>query len=272
MHQPTNPTTDMILLPGGSFAMGTPEVDIARVMQSYGVRHRDLFTPETPRHTVHLAAFLMDRYPVTNRQFKAFVDAQPQWQRSRIPAQLHNGDYLQHWLGNDFPTAQADHPVIYICWYAAVAYAQWAGKRLPTEAEWEYAARGGLPAAEFPWGDAPADAGWANCAASGIGATTPVGSYPPNGYGLYDLAGNVWEYCLDAWQDNFYAISPVESPLAGENWCTDDSYLQVATRRVIRGGSWGGAAVNLRVAYRDSHPPTGAGNHVGFRCVRSVLE
>lgn len=125
-------------------------------------------------------------------------------------------------------------------------------------------------AAEFPWGNDLVDATRANYSASGIGMTTPVGRYPPNGYGLYDLAGNVWEYCLDEWQEDFYAISPLQNPIAGAGGFTNDYYRQVTTRRVIRGGSWGGAPVNLRVAYRDSHPPTGAGDHVGFRCVRSA--
>jgi formylglycine-generating enzyme required for sulfatase activity len=126
-----------------------------------------------------------------------------------------------------------------------------------------------LPDAEFPWGNAAVDPIRANYGDSGIGMTTPVGRYPPNGYGLYDLAGNVWEYCLDAWQEDFYTVSPVENPIAGDHWFTGDDYLQVTTRRVIRGGSWGGGAVNLRVAYRDSHPPSGAGDHVGFRCAKS---
>lgn len=101
----------------------------------------------------------------------------------------------------------------------------------------------------------------ANCHASGIGTTTPVGHY---------LAGNVWEYCLDAWQKDFYVVSSMQNPVVGGSWFTEDDYLQVTTRRVIRGGSWGGAVVNLRVAYRDSHLPTNAGDHVGFRCVKIV--
>lgn len=263
---------EMVLLSGGTFAMGTPASAIDRLCQTYGINFRGLFTPETPQHTVELAPFYLDPYPVTNRQFKAFVDDQPQWQRTRIPSHLHNGSYLQHWLDNEYPADKAEHPVVFVCWYAAVAYAQWAagahGARLPTEAEWEYAARGGLPNAEFPWGDAPAAATRANCAASGLGTTTPVGSYAPNPYGLYDLAGNVWEYCLDEWQEEFYASCPIQNPVAGAHWATGESYWQVTTRRVIRGGSWGGAPVNLRVAYRDSHPPTGAGDHVGFRCAK----
>ncbi len=160
--------------------------------------------------------------------------------------------------------------MVYVCWYAAVAYAQWAGKRLPTEAEWEFAARGGSDEAEYPWGDAPPDPGHANYAASALGTTTPVGNYPPNPYGLYDLAGNVWEYCVDEWRTDYYASSPSDNPVAGGDLFTNDSFYQVTERRVVRGGSWGGAPVNLRVTYRDSHPPTDAGPHVGFRCARSA--
>lgn len=260
---------EMIHLPGGTITLGTPTTAIDELMQCYAINFRGLFAPETPQHTVTLAPFAIDPYPVTNRLFKRFVDDQPQWRRDRIPAHLHNGSYLQHWQENQYPAGQAEHPVVHICWYAAIAYAQWANQRLPTEAEWEYAVRGGLPDTEFPWGNAAVDPSRANYGDSGVGMTTPVGSYPPNSYGLYDLAGNVWEYCLDAWQEDFYTGSPVENPVAGDHWFTGDDYLQVTTRRVIRGGSWGGGPVNLRVAYRDSHPPIGAGNHVGFRCAKS---
>ncbi|MBI3971202.1 MAG: formylglycine-generating enzyme family protein [Chloroflexi bacterium] len=263
----------MVRLAGGRFEMGTAEADLARLPQMYGVRRRELFAPEVPRHPVRVDPFLLDVYPVTNAEFKRFVDAAPEWAPSRVPAHYHNGAYLRHWNGDEHPPAFADHPVANVSWYAAMAYARWAGKRLPTEAEWEFAARGGRADAEFPWGSAPPDASRANYGASGLGTTTPVGSYPSNPYGLYDLAGNVWEYCLDEWQADFYARSPQENPLAGgeplDRFVTD-GFFRITARRVIRGGSWGGTPLNLRVAYRDSHPPSGAGNHVGFRCARPV--
>ncbi|MGN6758002.1 MAG: formylglycine-generating enzyme family protein [Thermomicrobiales bacterium] len=262
--------TPMALLPGGAFAMGTLPEALDGVMRAYGLRHHDLLTPETPRHSVTLAPFYLDVYPVTNWQFSVFLQAQPQWSAARIPARYHNGEYLHHWRGEDYPATLADHPVVNISWFAALAYAHWAGKRLPTEAEWEFAARGGLAEAEFPWGDGLVTPRHANYADGGPGGTTAVGTYPPNGYGLYDLAGNVWEYCLDEWQTDFYAASPAVNPVAGGGWLAGDEYLAVTTRRVIRGGSWAGAPVNLRVTYRDSHPPDGAGPHVGFRCTRSA--
>jgi formylglycine-generating enzyme len=260
----------MVRLPGGEFAMGTPEAAIDRLMDTYGASHRELFVAETPQHQVSLSPFWINRHLVTNAQFKAFIDAQPQWAPDHIAPAFAGSSYLQHWSGNTPPPAQADHPVVFVSWYAAMAYARWAGKRLPTEAEWEYAARGGQVDVEFPWGSAPADPSRANYAASGIGATTPIGRYPPNPYGIYDLAGNVWEFCLDAWREDFFPVSPAHDPIAGDEALDGDAYLTVTSRRVIRGGSWGGAPLNLRVSYRDNHPPTGTGSHVGFRCARSA--
>ena len=262
--------TKMALIPAGSFEMGTPPGEIERLQQVYQINRTALFILETPQHTVHLDAFHMDKYPVTNAQFKLFLDAQPRWQPGNIPDRYHNGHYLKDWQDSDYPPGKALHPVVYVSWYAAVAYALWAGKRLPTEAEWEYAARGGLAKMAFPWGNDSVDPSRANYHQSNLDETTPVGSYPPNGYGLFDMAGNMWEYCADEWQADFYDTSPAHNPVAGGQGFAYDDFLSVTTRRVIRGGSWGGAPVNLRVAYRDSHPPEGAGNHVGFRCAKSV--
>ncbi|HEX6183877.1 MAG TPA: formylglycine-generating enzyme family protein, partial [Pyrinomonadaceae bacterium] len=106
----------------------------------------------------------------------------------------------------------------------------------------------------------------ANYLGSGIGGTTPVGSYPANGYGLLDMAGNVWEFTADEW--GAYTADAQVNPVAGGSlFTTGNTFYDVTSRRVIRGGSWGGAPVNLRVAYRDSHPPEGARDFVGFRCV-----
>ena len=126
----------MVLIPAGQFQMGS---DNAAADDD-----------EQPVHTVYLDAFYMDVYEVTNAQFKTFVDANPPWQKDRIDARFHDADYLRDWDGNDYPSGKADHPVTFVSWYAAMAYAQWAGKRLPTEAEWEYAARGGLAGQTYP--------------------------------------------------------------------------------------------------------------------------
>jgi len=147
---------------------------------------------------------------------------------------------------------------------------------LPTEAEWEHAARGGISGI-FPWGDTTADPSLANFTASKLGTTTPVGKYPPNGYGLYDMAGNVWQFTADEWAP--YPAKPSNEPKvkkdahAGEldlSYFREFKFLGVTTRRVIRGGSWGGAPINLWVEYRDSHPPDGSQPFVGFRCAKSV--
>jgi formylglycine-generating enzyme required for sulfatase activity len=259
---------DMVLIPGGLFDMGTDGSEILTLQQLFDVKRADIFSAEVPKHQVTLSHFYLDKHEVTNAEFKRFINANPEWRRDRIPAKLHNGNYLNHWNGEDYPQGKANHPVVNVSWYAAVAFCQWEAKRLPTEAEWEYAARGGLKNKMFPWGDEPADKSRANYGASGIGNTAAVGTYPGNGFGLFDMAGNVWEFLSDEWRP--YPSAPQVNPVAGGNLYTDDSFYLVTTRRVIRGGSWGGAPVNLRVAYRDSHPPDGARDFVGFRCAQSV--
>ena len=258
----------MALIRGAAFEMGTEASEIPRLQQAFGIKRADLFSAEVPRHAVTIDSFYLDRYEVTNGQFKKFLDRNPEWRRGSIPARYHNGNYLKDWDGGVFPKGKAGYPVAGVSWYAAVAYCQWMGKRLPTEAEWEYAARGGLKGKAFPWGDEPVDKTRANYGGSQIGAATPVGSYPANGYGLFDMAGNVWEFMADEWGP--YPSSPQTNPVAGGNLFLDDTFLTVTTRRVIRGGSFGGAPVNLRVTYRDSHPPEGARDFVGFRCAQSV--
>jgi formylglycine-generating enzyme required for sulfatase activity len=259
---------DVALIPGGAFEMGTDAHEIPRLLERFGVRRADIFSAESPRHRVTLAPFLIDRFEVTNARFRKFLDTHPVWRPGNVAARLHNGNHLKHWNGGEYPEGKADHPVVNVSWYAAVSFCRWAGARLPTEAEWEYAARGGLSDKTFPWGDEMPDAKRANYSASGVGDTLAVGSYAPNGYGLYDMAGNVWEYTADEW--GAYDASPRTNPVAGGNlFLRGDDYLRVTTRRVLRGGSFGGAPVNLRVAYRDSHPPDGAREFVGFRCARS---
>ena len=246
---------DMMLIPAGEFQMGSNES-----------------SDEQPVHTIYVDAFYMDKYEVTNAQYKKFVDANPQWQKDHIPAKYHTGSYLTgsylyNWNGNDYPLGKGDHPVTYVSWYAAMAYAQWAGKRLPTEAEWEKAARGGLVGKMFPWGDI-IDATKANfdLIADNI---KPVGSYPANGYGLYDMSGNVWEWCLDGYDANFYARSPLRNPvLDGDISNIISNFTNVKNSRVLRGGSWVNDAQQVRVATRVNNTPTNSLNFYGFRCVR----
>ena len=241
----------MVLIPAGEFQMG-----------SY-----DGQDDEQPLHTVYVDAFYMDRYEVTNAQYKAFVDANPQWQKDYIPDKYHNGHYLLFWSSNSYPSGKGNHPVVDVSWYAAMAYAEWAGKRLPTEAEWEKAARGGLVGKKYPWGDI-IDANKANYGRN-VGSTTPVpvGSYEPNGYGLYDMAGNVWEWCIDEYDD--YPRSTRRNPVA--DWVGNDfSHVQTNTSRVLRGGYWRNSAQDVRVANRNWGTPTLTSGFIGFRCARAV--
>jgi formylglycine-generating enzyme len=260
--EPSKADHDMALIPGATFQMGIDETDLPRFQKLFGIRGAQLFEPEMPKHWVTIDSFYIDRKLVTNAQFKKFIVGNSGWRVDRITSSLHNGHYLEHWKGNEIPTGREDHPVVNVSWYAAVAYCRSVGKRLPSEAEWEFAAKGQLNGV-FPWGDSPAEKTRANFSDSGIGSTSAVGSYPANGYGLFDMAGNAWEYLADEWGS--YQWSAQKNPIADQ-----DRFLQVKTRRVIRGGSWGGAPINLWVDYRDSHPPEGAKDFVGFRCAKSL--
>ena len=217
-------------------------------MARFGIDRRQLFAGEVPRRQVMLAPFELSRTEVTRSQFARFLEAVPRWGPTEVSATTHNGRYLEDWRGAG-DERDDTRPVTFITWAAASAYCAWSGGRLPTEAEWEYAAAGGLARPTFPWGDEMPTTRHANWAESAIDRPTAVAEYPANGFGLHDMAGNVWEFTSDRW-----------SPNSGE-----DPALPL-TRFVIRGGSYGGAAVNLRVRYRDSHPAGGAGPHVGFRC------
>ena len=250
----------MRLIPPGTFQMGSDD--------------EDADDDEQPVHTVYLDAFFMDIYEVTNAQVKTFVDANPQWSKDNIADKFHDGRYLAHWTGTDYPPGKAEHPVTFVSWYAAMAYAEWAGKRLPTEAEWEYAARGGLAGKKYPWGNtiSPNDANYDRHVAH----PTAVGNYPPNGYELYDMAGNVWEWCLDKYDADFYHVTlnsrnpvsvPGGQPLA---WLLEN-FKQLQGDRVLRGGSWNNFAQFMRVANRNGFTPTNTIDRVGFRCVTDAV-
>ena len=261
-EDPAGPPAGMVLIPAGTFQMGSED--------------EEADDDEQPVHTVNETnAFYMDKYEVTNAQFKAFVDANPQWQKGRIDGRFHSGNYLVHWNGNDYPSGKGNHPVVYVSWYAAMAYAEWAGKHLPTEAEWEYAARGGLAGQKYPWGNTISsnDANYDKSPGmiGDLSGMTAVGRYAANGYGLHDMAGNVMEWCMDAYQSDFYAHSPPRNPLAVErNLAVLKNYQNVKTDRVLRGGSCYYYARFLRVADRFSNSPAFTGDDIGFRCVKAV--
>ena len=228
----------MVLIPAGEFQMGSNDPEAQ--------------DDEQPVHAVYVDAFFMDETEVTNVEYQKFVRANPRWGKRSIDGAFHNGEYLDRWNGDNYPIGKENHPVLHVSWYAAMAYAQWKGKRLPTEAEWEYAARGGLRGQKYPWRGDVIDRGRANYG-SIVGDTTAVRRYPPNGYGLYDMAGNVWEWCLDEYDAGFYARSPRDNPLSGGpsvDWIISN-FTGVKTRRVLRGGSWSTFPKFLRVANRN---------------------
>ena len=254
------PPEGMVLIPAGKFQMGSNDGEAFNNQQSV--------------HTVYVEAFYMDETEVTNAQFKAFLIENPHWQKDRIEAHFHDGYYLRHWDGNNYPEGKGNHPVVTVNWYAAMTYADWAGKRLPTEAEWERAARGGLADKKYPNGNTitAQDANYDR----NVKDTTPVGRYPSNGYGLFDMAGNVWEWCLDEYDKNFYSTFPrngvARNPLSGANnisWIINN-FTGVKSSRVVRGGSWNFTDLFVRVDIRGYDTPTNSDSILGFRCVRSV--
>ncbi|MCG9126631.1 formylglycine-generating enzyme family protein [Candidatus Poribacteria bacterium] len=210
----------MVLIPKGEFLMGS--------------NHPECNLDERPIHIVYVDDFYIDKYEVTNSQYKEFIDANPQWQKKKwwnskagIADRFHDGDYLKNWKGNNFPEGKGKFPVVHVSWYAAMAYAKWVGKRLPTEAEWEKAARGGIEGSDYPWGNS-INSSHASYPPHG-GPDTPIGLYPPNAYGIYDMIGNVMEWCLDAYDPEFYRKSRYMNPIAGAEKLSQvvDNYIYI---------------------------------------------
>ncbi|MDE0681981.1 MAG: SUMF1/EgtB/PvdO family nonheme iron enzyme [Candidatus Poribacteria bacterium] len=257
-----NDGAEMVLIPAGEFEMG-----------------HNGNAKTKPVHTVYVDAFYIDKYEVTVGQYNQFVRA-----TGHPP--------LPDWVSKHSPTDQ--HPVVGVTWHDALAYAKWGGKRLPTEAEWEKAARGGLVGKWQAWGDDALDGTQCNFADKNLSKvwdkekepddnwadkniddgytyTAPVGSYPPNGYGLYDMAGNVWEWCFDAYDENFYANSPRQNPIAqiivkdGQN-----NIVAINKLRVARGASYSDIPSAIWIASRLGIDPKNAATNHGFRCAKSV--
>ncbi len=242
----------MVYIPGGPFVMGTDQVDTEHRAAEYGII-KPWYEDEHPAHAVNIPAFYLDKYEVTNADYQVFVRATQQ----RPPSD---------WGGSRHPPGRARHPVTSVTWDDADAYCRWAGKRLPTEAEWEKAARG-FEGRLYPWGDR-FEQDRANLGGARNG-TAAVGSYPDgqSPMGVHDLAGNVWEWTAD-WYQPYpgNAAAPAETP----------------SRRVLRGASWAGVghfppdalhailAHNARGAFRFGADPTGRLNDVGFRCAKDA--
>jgi len=225
----------MVFVPAGEFVMGSAAGDA------------DAYSDERPQRRVYVDGFWIDKHEVTVAQYRRFCQAA----RRKMPSAPSWG-----WKNN--------HPVVNVTWDDAAAYARWAGKRLPTEAEWEKAARG-TDGRMYPWGNEKPGAGgrW-RCDLDGrndgYASTAPVGTYPSGAspYGCLDLAGNVWEWCADWWGKDYYASAPARNPkgpASGEH-------------RVLRGGSWYNSAKYVRCAERAT-PPVGRIGNGGFRCGRT---
>jgi formylglycine-generating enzyme len=309
-----NESTGMIHVPGGRFTMGS----------------NTHYPEEAPAHRVAVDSFWIDTAPVTNRQFQTFIEATGYVTSAEIapdprdypganpellrPASLvfepprhrviNHSDITQWWTycpGADWrhpdgPRSSIvgldEHPVVHIAYADAEAYAAWAGKSLPTEAEWEFAARGGLEGKEYAWGDELTPAGVAmantwqgafpneNLLTDGYARTSPVGAFPPNGYGVLDMIGNVWE-----WTQDFYAARhrveaersccAVRNPRGADRERSFDPTLpEIAIpRKVLKGGSHLCApnyCRRYRPAARHAQPVDTSTSHVGFRCVVRV--
>ena len=286
-------TAGMVLIPGGEFLMGNE--------RDYGFP-RD---GEGPVHAVTVAPFYLEVTTVTNERFNAFVNAtgykteaerfgwsfvfegdlSAKQRATAVRGVVHGSEWWCRvdgatWRHPEGPGSNIkqrwQHPVVHVSWNDAAAYAAWAGKRLPTEAEWEFAARGGLAAGNrFPWGDVLEPEGrhrmnvWQgvfpskNTAADGHAGVAPAQSFKPNAYGLYQMTGNVWEWCADWFDAAYYRNSPKENPAGPEK----------GNERVMRGGSYlchASYCNRYRVDARNRNAADTGTTNIGFRCAGDV--
>lgn len=235
----------MVYIPGGGFLMGSTEKD-GRVGMTVGV-------DEIPQHEVTIKGFYMDRYEITVGEFKRFLETTGH----KTPRIWTDQDWVKI-----YPVPEDRHPMNGVSWYDADAYCRWAGKRLPTEEEWEKAARG-TDGRQWPWGNEPNLPSHvrANTQEAGVGWTMPVGSYPEgvSPYGVYDMTGNVMEWTSSWYQP--YPGSTLEREAFGEKY------------KVLKGGAWENPSVPLgRAAYRHSVAPQWDHPGHGFRCARDADE
>ncbi len=262
---------DQVYIPEGQFQMGSAS--------------EGALPDVKPQHAVYLDAYWMDQTEVTNKQFMSFVEATgyrttaeeigQSWVFELGNWREAEGVNWRHPRGqNTDLEGRGDHPVIHISWQDARAYCEWAGRRLPTEAEWEKAA-GGTELIQYPWGDQPADGKRANFADQALSAkwsnmdvddgfarTAPVASYEEGAspYGVHDMAGNVYEWVQDWYQWDYYARSPYRNPTGPES----------GKHRSVRGASWVSKASNYAVYSRVSLPPQYTIQDTGFRCAQAV--
>ncbi|MEK6532698.1 MAG: SUMF1/EgtB/PvdO family nonheme iron enzyme [Nitrospirota bacterium] len=236
----------MVLIPEGPFPMGVPHGD------------RDGGRDEYPRHDVFVNNFYIDKFELTNSRYLEFVKAT----NHRIPQNPKNAT-RNLWQGDTITESLADRPVINVDWADANAYCQWAGKRLPTEAEWEKAAKGTADR-RFPWGNVEPTNKHLNFNQQWIGEKTlmPVGSYElgKSPFGVYDMAGNVWEWVNDWYDAKYYEKSPAKNPTGPET----------GTKRVLRGSGWQNETPTVRIFTRVDSDPTIRNESTGFRCAVDV--
>jgi len=245
----------MIHVPDGEFLMGNEDANLKAVAD------------EEPAHTVYLDAFWIDRTEVTNAQYARFLNALGEYRDAcgghdclETTVEDKDSHILQQEGRYVVEGGFEDHPVTEVTWYGAQAYCEWAGVRLPTEAEWEKAARG-VDGRLYPWGNDVPDcdkAQYADCS----GMTVPVGSKPAGAspYGVLDMAGNVWEWVADWYDAAYYDGSPTRNPQGANS----------GERKVFRGGSWGYLSKFIRTTDRARNRPSYAGFNVGFRCAAPV--
>ncbi len=252
---------EMVRFVIGTFKQGSSEADLRFALslceESGGDCERKWFTREAPQRTVTLASYYIDTHAVTNRHFNACVAAAactpPDWDECGLTPELRQ----------DFTAA--DQPQVCVTWQQAADYCAWSGARLPTEAEWERAARGER-GRRFPWGNTfhSHAANWSDGDGTidGYRHPAPVKAYPPCAHGLYQMAGNVYEWTQDWWDERAYRDTPNRDPRGPKE----------GTNKVIRGGAYNRAPVDLRAAHRNRMPPTMADKAVGWRCALSATD
>jgi serine/threonine-protein kinase len=275
----------MVLVPAGEFVMGSAAEEIDQLLRNFPDLKREWFEREIPKHRVYLDAFYLDKYEVTNARFQQFVQATGYrttaeqagwglvWNESKKQGEKINGASWKapHGSGSTIQDLEM-HPVVQVNWDDAQAYCEWAGKRLPTEAEWEKAARG-TEGWTYPWGhqfdgrklnfcDRNCETDWKDRGVNdGYRYTAPVGRFEggKSPYGAYDMAGNVWEWVADWYDEDYYRNSPARNPQGPES----------GQYRVLRGGAWIGGQYDVRVSFRLRLIPETRFAYLGVRCAKT---
>jgi len=259
----------MVKIPAGEFEMGGEVDDAVLSCQDYRKDcERGWYEHEAPPHIVYLDDFYMDINEVTNNQYTEFLNEMGNREEGGVTWLENDSSDVRIHFNDGAWTADAgfeNHPVVEVSWYGAQAYCRWRGLRLPSEAQWEKAARGSLEGSAYPWGGeapvcTPESINGAQFISCEVG-TVPVGSFSPNGFDLYDMAGNVFEWVSDYYGDTYYQVSPRNNPQGPEN----------GAYRVLRGGAWYDSSEVLRAAFRLGSLPTDRYYGWGLRCAYSPL-